>query len=618
MNLFRWFETRIDPFRATPQRDPPGSVWRFYWHYLRQIPVAGTAALLLGAASPILDTLVVVAIGRVVNAMSGVPSGEGSWTTVGPLLGTVAILLGLAIIFGLGAMLTQMLTLTGPFNNLVRWQAHHRIMRRPMRFFQGESSGRIGAHLIEVGNAIQGSVFGAVNQLWFMVVLLTSSAAVFAGLYWLFLIPLLVWLGGYAVTIRYFLPRIRRSAAGQFEAFSQNQGRFVDTYANVTTVKLFNGTAVEDGFLKDGITTMMEANWKMMRLYVIQGFVIRFLDLFLILSIFAIAIALWVNGTVPVGAIVVATGLAIRIQSTSFVIVGGFAGLAQSIGTIQNTMKSIVPTEPEPERPAASGADITKGSVAFDNVVFRYPTGEQILSGLSFSLPAHGSIGIVGLSGAGKTTIINLLTGLYAPQDGRIAIDGIDIASMSEAQLLDGLSVVSQDPSLFNRSVRDNVRYGRPGATDDELMAALEAAPAAEFVGKLVDAQERTGLDAMVGERGIRLSGGQRQRIAIARALLKDAPILILDEPTSALDSETEAAIQATFARLMQRKTLIVVAHRVSTIARMDKIIVLDGGRVSEEGSHDELVALGGAYHGFWQAQAAKGGPAIAAAPPRD
>ncbi|MGE0458149.1 MAG: ABC transporter ATP-binding protein [Bauldia sp.] len=620
MGLFRWFETRIDPFRSTPQRDPPGNVWRFYWHYLRQIPVAGGALLLLGAIIPILDTLLFVTIGRVVDAMSATPSGSGSWNAVGSLLAMVAGLLILGVVFGLGHMLLQMLTLTGPFHNLVRWQAHNRIMRRAMRFFQGEASGRIGTHLIEVGNTLPATLFGTVNQLWSTVILIVSVGVVFASLYWLFLVPLLLWLASYAVIVRYFMPVIRKRAAAHFEAFSQNQGRFVDTYANITTVKLFHGAAIEDGFLKGGLVSMMSTNWRLMRMYIWQWLAVHVLEAGLLLSVFAIAIALWIAGTVPLGAIVVATGLAIRLQQSGYAIVGGFAGIAQSVGTVQNTMKSIVPSEPEPARPAASGPPIVEGRIAFEDVAFKYPTGDEVLSDLSFTLPARGSLGIVGLSGAGKSTIINLITGLYAPQSGRITIDGMDIAGMSETQLLGSLSVVSQDPSLFNRSVRDNVGYGRPGASDEELMAALASASAADFVSKLVDAAGRKGLDAMVGERGIRLSGGQRQRIAIARALLKDTPILILDEPTSALDSETESAIQSTLAQLMERKTQIVVAHRVSTIARMDKIIVLDRGRVAEEGPHDALVALGGAYAGFWKRQSTTTGAAdaVAALPPRE
>jgi ATP-binding cassette subfamily B multidrug efflux pump len=341
----------------------------------------------------------------------------------------------------------------------------------------------------------------------------------------------------------------------------------------------------------------------MMRLNTLQGLSVGALDTLLLGSVFTMALLAAINGLLPVGDIVVATALVLRVRSISSAVVGGVTGLANSIGTVQNGMKSIAPPEPDPAPRPATGFTIRDGSLGFSDVTFRYGGGEPVLDQLSFEVGARSSLGIVGLSGAGKSTILNLAAGLYPPEAGSITVDGKDLTDMAETELWAGLSVVTQEPMLFNRSVRENLLYGRADATDAELFDVLRRVSAAEFVQKLVDNEDRKGLDAHIGERGVKLSGGQRQRLAIARALLKDAPILILDEPTSALDSETEAAIQQTLASLRSEKTLLVIAHRVSTVAHLDRLIVLDKGKVVEEGTHDELVEQGGIYSRFWRLQ---------------
>jgi ATP-binding cassette subfamily B multidrug efflux pump len=444
--------------------------------------------------------------------------------------------------------------------------------------------------------------------LWNVIVLLGSTAIIFVGLHWWFVIPLVLWAIGVALIVAFFVPRTRKAATANFEERSLLSGRFTDAYANITAIKLFGATDREDDYIRAGINRFLVVVKRLMRLQTYQTAAVGSLDVLLTGSVFVMALWAASRNLVPIGDIVVATGLVLRISGVSFQIVGGLSGLAHSIGTVENGMKSIAPKDAEPAPRPPTGFLVRDGALAFRDVTFRYGEGDLVLDGLTFDVEAKSSLGVVGLSGAGKTTILNLAAGLYAPDSGSIAVDGRDIGEMAETELWAGLSVVTQEPMLFNRSVRENLLYGRAAATDAELEEALSKVSAAEFVSKLVDNDGRKALDAHIGERGVKLSGGQRQRLAIARALLKDAPLIILDEPTSALDSETEAAIQATLASLRRQKTLLVIAHRVSTVAHLDRLIVLDKGKVVEEGTHDELVALGGIYARFWQLQTEGGG----------
>ncbi|MCC6983366.1 MAG: ABC transporter ATP-binding protein [Bauldia sp.] len=602
MSIFSWFETRIDPFVAGPARDPPPRLLGLYWHYIRQAPGPILALFILGCCNPVLESLIFVALGVAVDTMVSTPPDAASRQFGGLFWQIPLLLVGSLVCGGLYVALGQQ-SIVAPFTSLIHWQAHRRVVRRPMSYFQGESSGRVGTQILEIGNTIRTSALQALSSIWFTTIFIVSTGVVFLDLDRAFLMPLALWVAGYSVVIWYFTPRILEGGKISFEGYTQLSGRLVDTYGNISTVKLFGGGQQEDEYIRAGISRAIQANRPVQRLQTLQWLAVNGLDVVLIVWVFSIALNLWAADAIAVGAIVTATGLVIRLHSTGYMIIGGVAGLAQNLGKVQSAMKAIVPENPEPDRRPSNHPPTAHGMVRFDNVAFQYPNGERVLSGLSFSVPSRGSIGIVGLSGAGKTTIVNLLTGLYAPQSGTILIDGHDTAFVSESALFESLSVVSQEPSLFNRSVRDNVRYGRPGATDDEINAALAAAAADEFVGKLEDAHGRRGLNAVVGERGVRLSGGQRQRIAISRAILRDAPIFVLDEPTSALDSETEASIQNTLAKLRERRSLIVIAHRVSTIARLDRILVLHKGVVAEEGTHDELVSRGGQYFTFWQHQ---------------
>ena len=601
--MFRWFESRIDPFRRPPDGDPPSNVIGFYWHFLKQAPVPLVVLLIASGASTILDVVLVVKLGQAVDAIVGVSAGNLAEESIYPFFFQIPLVLIASLAFSTLHLLVANQTLVGSFGNLVRWQNHRFVIRRAMNFFQNENAGRVATHVHETGNTLQMSIMNVVFSLWTIIVLLASAAVVFLGLHWSFLLIIGLWLAGVLLLAVLIVPRVRKAGAEMFEQRSQVSGRLVDTYANIVAVKLFGATEREDGYIRSGIVRFLDAIHRMMRINTFQNLSIVTLDVFVVGAVFLLALSLSIDGLLPVGSIVVATGLVLRLRQVSWGIIGGVSGLANSIGTVENGMKSVAPKDAEPPPRPASGASIRRGEVTFDGVAFAYPGGDRVLEGLSFDVAANHSVGIVGLSGAGKSTILNLLAGLHLPDEGSISVDGQRVDALSESELWDGLSVVTQEPMLFNRSVRDNLHYGRADASDAELEEALAKVSADAFVAKLVDNQGRKGLDAHIGERGVKLSGGQRQRLAIARALLKDAPILVLDEPTSALDSETEAAIQETLASLRRKRTLLVIAHRVSTVAHLDRLIVLDKGRVVEEGTHDELVAAGGIYARFWRLQ---------------
>jgi ATP-binding cassette subfamily B multidrug efflux pump len=605
--MLRWFETRIDPFRRPPDGDPPSNVVGFYWYFLKQAPLPFVALIVAVGLSTVLEVIVFVQLGRAVDAISGF-SQQALADVVRPLY----VLLPAILLAQLAANLLHITianqTIWPPLGNLIRWQSHLRVVRRRISFFQGQSSGTVAYQVHEISNSVIGAVVSSIQSMWSVAVLFASSVVVFAAVYWVFLIPLILWAAG-AIAIAWFLvPRTRKASERQFEQRSRVSGQLAETYSNIVAVKLFGATDREDGNIRSAIMAFLAALRKTMGLNTIQYGAVMALNSALTISVFMLALWGAVSNAIPVGDIVVATALVLRLQYVSFIIVSGVTSLAGSFGTVESAMKSIAPKDPEPAPRPPTGFSVREGALAFRSVTFRYGEGDLVLDGLTFDVDAKSSLGVVGLSGAGKTTILNLAAGLYSPDSGSIAVDGRDIGDMAETELWAGLSVVTQEPMLFNRSVRENLLYGRADATDAELEEVLAKVSAIEFVSKLVDNDGRKALDAHIGERGVKLSGGQRQRLAIARALLKDAPLLILDEPTSALDSETEAAIQETFASLRRKRTLLVIAHRVSTVAHLDRLIVLDQGRVVETGTHDELVAHGGLYSRFWRLQTEGGG----------
>jgi ATP-binding cassette, subfamily B, multidrug efflux pump len=456
---------------------------------------------------------------------------------------------------------------------------------------------------MQTGPAVRESIVASITAVWYIIVYgITAVALMAAADLWL-MTPVLGWFAGYVCLLIYFVPRMRDRSKVTSEARSALTGRVVDSYTNIQTVKLFSHARREATFAKEGMAGFLDTVYRSMRLVTVLYGLLYILNALLLFSVTATALWLWLGQAVTIGAVAVVIGLVLRMWGMSQWIMWEMSSLFENIGTVQDGIASISLPRLVEDRPGAKDIAVTKGEIRFDDIRFHYGKQKGVIENLSLTVKPGEKVGIVGRSGAGKSTLVNLLLRFYDLENGRILIDGQEIASVTQDSLRAQIGMVTQDTSLLHRSVRDNILYGRPDATEEMVVEAAGRAEALEFIGRLSDHTGRKGLDAHVGDRGVKLSGGQRQRIAIARVMLKDAPILILDEATSALDSEAEAAIQENLYKLMQGKTVIAIAHRLSTIAAMDRLVVLDKGRVIEEGSHEELVASGGLYAQLWQRQ---------------
>ncbi|HXC27045.1 MAG TPA: ABC transporter ATP-binding protein [Stellaceae bacterium] len=609
--MFSFFERLIEPTEKPPEAPPPelGSphaLIRFYWHFVRQVP--GLLALLFvaGFIVAMCDAAIPVFIGRIVTLVSA-QQPETIWQVAGwQLLGMAVLLLVIrpAAYFS-QALVTNQALIPG-LTNLVRWQNHWHVVRQGWVFFQNDFAGRIANRVMQTGPALRESVTMSINAIWYILVYGTSAMLLLGRADWRLALPILLWFASYAVVLRTFLPHMRERSRRMSEMRSEVTGRVVDSYTNILTVKLFARARDEDAFVKEAVDEHTRAYRRQLRMTSGWGISLILMNAALLTGTGGLAIALWVNGRVPIGTVAMAIPMAWQIGNIAGWVAQQIANVFDSIGQVQDGMRSIAVTRQMPDEPGAVELPRAMGAVRFENVHFDYGRSKRlggVLRGLDLDIAPGERVGLVGRSGAGKSTLVHLLLGFYRPEDGRILIDGKDVAGLTQESLRAQIGMVTQDTSLLHRSIRDNIRYGRPEASEADIQDAARRAHATEFIDTLEDWHGRTAFDAHVGERGVKLSGGQRQRIALARVILKDAPILVLDEATSALDSEVEAAIQEQLDALMEGRTVIAIAHRLSTICRMDRVVVLDRGRLVEEGSHEQLLARGGTYAALWRRQ---------------
>ena len=601
--LFQRFEALIDVFKATPDVEPHQALLPFYAHYLRQVWPLMLAVMAVGFFAALIEVALFSFLGQLIDMTQATPSGEFFARYRNELLWMLLVaLIVRPLVFGLHDLLVNQ-AISPSLTNLIRWQNHRYVLKQSLGFFQNDFAGRIAQRIMQTGPSLRDSAMQVVDALWHVLVYAGSALYLFAEADPRLIVPLLLWVGGYCLTLWYFVPRIKQRSSIASAARAKLMGRIVDGYSNVTTLKLFAHTQEEENYAREGIEEVLGKVRIQTRTVTALDFSVTALNGLLIVTTGALALWLWSQGSISTGAIALAVGLVIRINNMAEWIMWVVNGIFENVGTVHDGMQTIARPRHVLDRAEAKPLAVSQGAVHFNDVHFHYGKAEGVIGGLDFKVHAGEKIGLVGPSGAGKSTLVNLLLRLYDVQDGRILIDGQNIAEVTQESLRAQIGVVTQDTSLLHRSIRDNLRYGKPDASDAELLEAARKARADSFIPLLDDGQGGLGLDAQVGERGVKLSGGQRQRIAIARVLLKNAPILLLDEATSALDSEVEAAIQESLDTLMQGKTVIAIAHRLSTIARMDRLVVIDKGQIVETGSHSELIAKGGLYARLWQHQ---------------
>ncbi|MDB5856386.1 MAG: putative type multidrug transport system, ATP-binding and permease component [Ramlibacter sp.] len=600
--MFRLFEKLLHPFPEGHPQALPKNFFAFVWACTAGLRGYVLALAVLSAVISGYEAWLFAMLGQVVDWLTRFKPEEIWQRQQGPMLFFAAVLLGSTVVIALQTIVKHQ-TLAINFTLRLRWNFHRLMLGQSLSFYSDEFAGRITTKVMQTALAVRETIFTTTEVIIGVGVYFLTIVGLAAAFDLRLMLPFLGWFALYALAIWYFVPRLGRIGKQQADARAMMTGRITDAYTNISTVKLFSHTHREAGFARQAMTEFMNTGYKQMRLVSSFEIVNQVLVVGLILAAAGYGVWLWSLGQVGPGAVAAVTAMALRINGMSHWIMWEMASLFENIGTIQDGIATLTRPRLVLDAPDAKPLEVSHGEVKFDNLRFGYGKPQPVIDHFDLTVKPGEKIGLIGRSGAGKSTLVNVLLRFYDVDGGRILVDGQDIAHVTQDSLRASVGMVTQDTSLLHRSVRDNILYGRPGASEEDMIRAAKRAQAHDFIAGLSDPQGRRGYDAHVGERGVKLSGGQRQRVAIARVMLKDAPILLLDEATSALDSEVEAAIQASLQDLMQGKTVIAIAHRLSTIAALDRLVVLDQGRIVEEGSHRQLLAAGGLYARLWAHQ---------------
>ncbi|WP_207458628.1 ABC transporter ATP-binding protein [Azospirillum sp. SYSU D00513] len=597
------FERLFEPFARADIAQPPPGAAAFYGYFLNPARGLLICTLIVAGLASVTELALFWFLGLLVDWVQSTPRERFLAEHGAALAGMAFLAVVLRPLLVLGSRGLINLTLVPGLTTRVRWQNYRWVLRQSLSFFQNDFAGRIGQKVMQTGAAVRESVVNVIDGVWFLLTFLVGTVALFATLDWRLMLPVLVWVVAYGLVIARMVPPVRHKSAALSETTSSLSGRVVDSYTNILSVKLFAHAEREDAFTRAGMDRQLQAYRVLMRAIFDMTVALTVLNGLLICATVGLALHLWLSGTASAGTIAMATSLIIRLTQMSGWILRTITSLFENVGTVQNGMETIARPHAVQDRPGAPELRVERGAIRFEDVRFHYGKGSGVIERLNLDIRPGEKVGLVGRSGAGKSTLVNLLLRFHDLEGGRILIDGQDVASVTQASLRAAIGVVTQDTSLLHRSIADNIRYGRPDASEEEMVRAARLAEADGFIRGLKDPNGRSGYEVHVGERGVKLSGGQRQRVAIARVILKDAPILILDEATSALDSEVEAAIQGQLAALMRGKTVIAIAHRLSTIASLDRLIVMEQGKVVEDGGHHDLIARGGLYARLWERQ---------------